>query len=153
MITRKLTAAAAIASTLALVVGCSSPGTRSSEAVGAPVYSGSDAVQYGHVRNITTVDASQQTSGAGAVIGGVIGAAIGNQVGHGTGRAVATGAGAIGGAIIGNKIEQNRSDVKQYYQVDVQLDNGSMQSFKYADLNSVRVGDRVRVQDGQLYRW
>jgi len=55
--------------------------------------------------------------------------------------------------VIGNRIENNRSAPQSYYQVDVRLDNGDFRTFDYADLNGLRVGDRVRVQDNQLQRW
>jgi len=56
--------------------------------------------------------------------------------------------------VAGNKIEEARSGAGQaYYQVDVRLDNGDFRSFDYYDLNGLRVGDRVRVDNGQLQRW
>jgi outer membrane lipoprotein SlyB len=83
----------------------------------------------------------------------VVGGVVGSQIGAGTGRAVATAAGAVGGALVGNKIEERSRAPEAYYQVDVRLDNGETRSFDYQDLNGLRVGDRVRVQDGQLQRW
>jgi hypothetical protein len=38
------------------------------------------------------------------------------------------------------------------YRVDVQLDNGSIQSYDFKQLNGLQVGDRVKIQDGQVYR-
>jgi len=151
MLTIKLTTIA-LASTLALAAGCSSSPTRQDTVSNAPGPSYStQAMQYGYVRNITTVDARRAT-GAGAVIGGVVGAVLGNQVGSGTGRAAATGIGAVGGAIIGNKIEENRA-AGTAYRVEVRLDNGDLQMFDYWDLSGLRVGDRVRVVNGQLERY
>ena len=150
MLTCKLTTIA-LASTLALAAGCSTTRYETvSTAPAGPSYS-SQVVQYGYVRNISTIDA-HRASGAGAVIGGVVGAVLGNQIGSGTGRAAATGIGAVGGAIIGNKIEENRASGTAYH-VEVRMDNGDLQMFDYWDLNGLRVGDRVRVVNGQLERY
>jgi outer membrane lipoprotein SlyB len=110
-------------------------------------------VQFGYVRNITQLDTTRRTSGAGAILGAVVGGVVGNQIGQGSGRAAATAIGAVGGAVAGNKIEQGRSQGQPYYQVDVRLDNGDMRTFDYYDINGLRVGDRVRVDNGQLQRW
>lgn len=117
----------------------------------APTY-----VQYGRVTNVEFMRTQQpgSTSGAGAVIGGVVGGVLGHQIGKGTGRDVATVAGAVGGALVGNTIEQNRTpgSVSEFYRVSVQLDNGTMRAFDYASAPNVRIGDRVRIENDQLYR-
>jgi len=158
--TRKILTFSLLASSLALTVGCSSVQSDPTPTYGAvgssPSYSNSgtyESVQYGYVRNIQQLDTSRRSSGAGALLGAVVGGVVGNQVGAGTGRAVATAAGAVGGAVIGNKIEQGRNAPSNYYQVDVRMDNGDFKTFDYADLNGLRVGYRVRIQDGQLQRW
>lgn len=156
--TRNIIILSALASSLALTVGCSSvPNEPSYGAVGSPPsYSTSgtyESVQYGYVRNIQQLDTSRRSSGAGALLGAVVGGVVGNQIGSGTGRAAATAAGAVGGAVLGNKIEERGRQPQVYYQVDVRMDNGDFKTFDYADLNGLRVGDRVRVQDNQLQRW
>jgi outer membrane lipoprotein SlyB len=168
--TRTLITLSAVASTIALAAGCSSmyettqarnpdgtaigttvPYATSSQ---SPEAVQSQAVQYGTVRNISQLDTARRTSGGGAILGAVIGGALGNQVGSGTGRVAATAAGAVGGAVVGNKIEEARAgSAESYYQVDVRLDNGDLRSFDYYDLNGLRVGDRVRIDNGQLQRW
>jgi len=154
--TRNILTLSLLASSLALTVGCSSvrnDPTPTYGAVGASPTNSYESVQYGYVRNIQQMDTARRSSGAGALLGAVVGGVVGNQVGSGTGRAVATAAGAVGGAVIGNKIEQGRNAPSVYYQVDVRMDNGDFKTFDYADLNGLRVGDRVRVQDNQLQRW
>jgi outer membrane lipoprotein SlyB len=157
--TRKLITLSVLASSLVLSAGCSSvrhDRTPSYGTVGNPAYDNApadQAVQYGHVRNIQQMETSKRPSGAGVVLGAVVGGVVGSQIGAGTGRAVATAAGAVGGAVVGNKIEERSRAPEAYYQVDVRLDNGETRSFDYQDLNGLRVGDRVRVQDGQLQRW
>ena len=152
MLTRNLTAAALV-SALALTAGCSSTTRTSYDTVGTAPNTGysTQVADYGYVRNISTIDA-RHTSGAGAIIGGVVGAVVGNQIGGGTGRAAATGIGAVGGAIVGNEIEKNRAS-GQAYRVEVRMDNGDLKMFDYWDLNGLRVGDRVRVVNGQLERY
>lgn len=163
--TRKLFTLTALATTIALGAGCSSVRNDTAESTptaavgsyGSASASGTtvqDAtVQYGHVREIRQLETSKRPSGAGALLGAVVGGVAGNQIGSGSGRSAATAIGAVGGAIAGNKIEEARSAPQTYYQVEVALDNGEVRSFDYADLNGLRVGDRVRVQDGQLQRW
>jgi outer membrane lipoprotein SlyB len=165
--TRTLTTLSA-AATLAIAAGCSSVADNTPPpaygAVGsapnsapyssAPVYS-NEAAQYGYVRNITHLDTTHRASGAGAILGAVIGGVVGNQFGAGTGRAAATGLGAVAGAVAGNQVEENRNagTGQSYYQIDVRMDNGDTRSFDYYDLNGLRVGDRVRIENGQLQRW
>lgn len=162
----KILAAAALAASLAACVThtgaprtssypATYPGTTSypypAAAAPAPAY-----VQYGRVSNVEFMRTQQpgSTSGAGAVLGGVVGGVLGHQIGKGTGRDVATVAGAVGGALVGNTIERNRApgSVSEFYRVSVQLDNGTMRAFDYATAPNVRIGDRVRIENDQLYR-
>ena len=152
--TRTLTLAA-LASSLALVVGCSSPRDPGAAPV-APVTqspSAYESTQYGQVTAINIVERPGHASGAGAVLGAVVGGALGNQVGAGTGKTAATVGGAVAGGLIGNKIEENRaSNTTTVYRVDVRFDDGRTQTFDFKELNGLRIGDRVRWQDNQLYR-
>ena len=108
--------------------------------------------QWGRVNDIELLSVEASTSGGGAVLGAVLGAVIGNQIGGGTGRALATGAGAIGGAVIGNTVEKRNQGSGQIYRVSVRLNNGQRQVFEFHRIDDLRVGDRVKVEDGQLYR-
>jgi outer membrane lipoprotein SlyB len=108
-------------------------------------------VQYGQVTRIERVGG--EASGSGAVIGGVVGAVVGRQFGgSAAGRNTGTLLGAVGGALIGHQIERGQSS-NGAIRVSVQFDNGSARYFDYAELGDLRVGDRVRLQDGQLYRY
>lgn len=116
----------------------------------------SNAVEYGRVTNLEVFQGQQQAqgSGIGAILGGVAGAVVGHQVGGGTGRDLATIAGAVGGAVAGNAIEKNRNpNVSQTYRVTVQLDNGSARAYDLPSSGELRIGDRVRIQNGQLFRY
>lgn len=111
-----------------------------------------DAEEYATVTDIDLVRADSKTSGGGAVLGAVIGGVIGHQLGGGKGNDLATGAGAIGGAVAGNSIEKNRGSDDEIYRVTVRFPDGTREKFDYADINGLRVGDKVRVAQGQLYR-
>lgn len=150
--TRTLTLLAA-ASTLALTVGCASNGPGAAPV--APVTPSPSVYQsaaYGQVRSINVVDRPGNASGAGAVLGAVIGGVAGHQIGGGTGNTAATVGGAVAGGVIGNEIEKRNRSTTTVYRVDVQFDDGHTQSYDFRELSGLQVGDRVRWQDGQLYR-
>lgn len=133
----------------ALVTGCA---TRHPAPV--PQYSQpGHGVQYGVVQNIETVRAQSQTSGGGAIVGGVVGGLLGHQVDHGARKDLATGVGIVAGALIGNEVEKNNRGARDVYRVTVQVERGGLRSFDYASLNELRIGDRVRIENNQLYRW
>lgn len=157
-ISQRLVSSVAVVSAAAALVACAAPGT----SVGAypntypagTSYPGNQAyAQFGRVTNVEYVRGGQSQGITGAVVGGAVGGLAGNQVGGGTGRAVATVAGVVGGALIGRTLEQNmnRSSV-DHYRVTVQLDNGSVRQFDYAQAPSVQIGDRVRADGDQLFR-
>lgn len=113
--------------------------------------------EFGRISNVEIVRMQQPSanSGLGAVIGGVAGAVVGNQIGSGGGRAGATVIGAVGGAVAGNAIERSRTanaNVGESYRISVQLDNGSMRSYDVPSYGDMRIGDRVRIDNGQLSR-
>ena len=89
--------------------------------------------------------------GLGAVIGGVAGGIIGHQFGSGIGNTAATIAGALGGAAIGNEVQ--RANAADRYRVVVRLDSGAAVAFDQVAQGELRVGDRVRVVDGRVYRY
>ena len=112
-------------------------------------------VEYGRVSNVEVFRTQEPArgSGVGAVLGGVAGAVVGHQIGGGTGRDVATVAGAVGGAMAGNAIEKNRNaTVRETYRVSVQLDNGTGRAYDVPSTGDLRIGDRVRIENGLLYR-
>lgn len=120
-----------------------------------------------------------EATGGGAVAGAIIGGVIGNQLGRdddrgrrgyggrGPGRggdrdgdrAAATVIGAIGGALIGNAIERQAQNEEAtrgrgtVFHVLVRMDDRSERWFDFERLDGLRVGDRVRVENGRLQRW
>lgn len=107
----------------------------------------------GVVDAIQVVRANSGNSGTGAVAGGLAGALLGNQIGSGHGRTAATVAGAVGGALVGNEVEARRSQASDSYQVSVRMDNGDYRIVNQDSARELRVGDRVHLVDGRLYRY
>ena len=156
MKSRRTIAALLIAST-AVLSGCASTsstpynsgGYNNSGYNNANVSSG-----YGTIDSIQAVRSGSSTSGGGAVVGGLVGALVGNQIGSGSGRTAATIAGAVGGAALGNNVEANRNTGGQdMYQINIRLDNGEYRSVTQDSVYDLRVGNRVRMVDGRVYRY
>jgi outer membrane lipoprotein SlyB len=132
--------------------GSTAPGSTNSSGV----YSG-----YGVVQAIELVPGSAASTGIGgsgigigAIAGAVVGGVLGNQVGGGTGKTVATVAGAAGGAYVGNEIEKSRQQkTTDAYKVTVRMDGGSYQTVTQGDNAGLRVGDRVRLDNGYVQRY
>ena len=109
--------------------------------------------EYGRVVNIQALQGQSNTSGAGAVLGAVVGGVLGNQVGKGGGRVAATALGAVGGAVVGNMVEgSNSSNQAQGYRVTIQLDQGGQRAYDVSTPGDLRVGDQVRLNNGQISR-
>jgi outer membrane lipoprotein SlyB len=121
----------------------------------SPAYGAQSAnyVQYGVVQDVETVNARNQTSGAGAVIGGVIGAVIGHQIDSGARKDFATGVGIVGGAIIGNEIEKNRAGARDLFRVSIRLESGATRVIDVPQIGDLRIGDRVRIDNDQIQRY
>lgn len=120
-----------------------------------PGYNNSASMGYGTIESIQVTQADARTSGAGAIVGGLVGALAGNQVGSGSGRTAATVAGGVAGAAIGNNVERNRAanGGQEMYQVNVRMDNGEYRTVVQDSAYDLRVGNRVRLVDGRVYRY
>lgn len=141
---------AALLTGLALLSGCASQPPAAQQGYYA---NPADAATFGTIDAIKVVTVQSGNSGAGAVAGGVIGALLGNQVGSGGGRTAATVAGAVGGAVVGNNVESGRNQAaRQQYQISVRMDNGDYRIVNQDSADNLRVGNRVRLADGRLYR-
>lgn len=117
-------------------------------------YRDNAATGYGTIESIQVTNAEGRTSGAGAIVGGLVGALAGNQVGSGGGRTAATVAGGLAGAAVGNSVERNRNaNGDQAYAVNVRLDNGEYRTVVQDNIYDLRVGNRVRIVDGRVYRY
>ncbi|MDL9998862.1 glycine zipper 2TM domain-containing protein [Variovorax sp. J22P240] len=115
-------------------------------------------VEYGRVANIEVIrsqTAGTPTTGGGAIAGGLLGGVLGNQIGSGNGRTAATALGVVGGALLGNSVEANRSGPRAYesFRVSIQTDNGGYRAFDVPTPGDLRIGDRVRIDNGQISRF
>jgi outer membrane lipoprotein SlyB len=106
--------------------------------------------QLGRVSDIQIITTEARTSGGGAILGAVLGGVVGHQLGGGKGRDLATGLGAVGGAIAGNSVERRNKNTNEIYRVTVSLNNGRSQQFDYQEIDDLRVGDKVKIEDGQI---
>ena len=124
-----------------------------------PMTSGPVAgTEFGRISNIEYVPVGsvyrRPPNPLGAIVGGIAGAVIGNQFGSGGGRAAATVLGGVAGAGIGNAIAYNNAGVvtQAGFRITMQADNGQMRTFEVPATGDLRVGDRVRVDNGVIYR-
>lgn len=153
------TLAAILVASTALLTGCASTtSTPYNNAYNTGYnnngYNNNVASGYGTIDSIQVVRGQGGTNGTGAVVGGLVGALVGNQVGSGSGRTVATVAGAVGGAAIGNNVEANRNaNGPDMYQLNIRMDNGEIRSVTQDSVYDLRVGNRVRLVDGRVYRY
>ncbi len=105
----------------------------------------------GTVESINLIEVKGGGGYLGAIGGGLVGAILGNQVGQGSGRTAAQIAGAVGGAYAGHALE-GKSRASSHYEVLVRLQNGSVQTIRFAAAPEFLVGDKVRINDGVLVR-
>lgn len=90
--------------------------------------------------------------GLGTVAGGVIGGILGNQVGGGTGKTVATVGGVAAGAYVGHQLEKGKTGTGNAYKFTIYMNDGSYQTLTQSTVGNFKVGDRVRIENGALYR-
>ncbi len=117
------------------------------QAVSVPRYCSNCAV----VEAINVVQVDGDGSYLGTIGGGVLGAVVGSQVGSGSGRTAAQIAGALGGAYIGRNIERNAKRT-QHFEVVVRFANAGTQTVTYEQDPGLRVGEKVKVNNGVLAR-
>jgi outer membrane lipoprotein SlyB len=115
-------------------------------------------MEYGRIMNIEYMPVGSTLSTGpnilGAVVGGLAGAALGNQIGSGSGRTAATVLGGVAGAAIGNNIARNSQGATTApgYRITMQTDQGVIRTYEVPATGDLRVGDRVRVDNGVIYR-
>lgn len=138
--------------------GTAYPGTYPGTVNSGNAYSG-----YGVVQSMDLVQQGNTGStgiggsgiGIGTIAGAVIGGVLGNQVGSGRGNTAATVAGAAGGAYVGHQLEsrQQQQRTADVYRFTVRMDGGSYQTLTQSTNTDIRVGDRVRIDNGFLARY
>lgn len=116
------------------------------------------SMEYGRVVNIEYLPAGSRVAAGpnilGAVVGGLAGAALGSTIGSGSGRTAATVLGGVAGAAVGNQIARNQQGVTTQagYRITMQTDAGVIRTYEVPATGDLRVGDRVRVDNGVIYR-
>ncbi|WP_038492345.1 glycine zipper 2TM domain-containing protein [Collimonas arenae] len=132
--------------------GYSNPPAQTYPAYQQPGYQQNNNRNYGVVDAIDVVNTPSQGIG-GAVVGGVLGGVVGHQVGHGNGNTLATIAGVVGGAVVGNQLEARNSPGSTSYNVRIRMNDNGYQTITVSNPGDLRVGDRVRVDNGQISRY
>ena len=113
------------------------------------VYSG-----YGTVQSIELVRRQDNSGiGTGAIAGAVVGGILGNQVGGGSGKTAATVIGAAGGAYAGHELEKRNQPQADTYKVTIRMSDGAYQTVTQTSTADIRVGDRVRIENGVARRY
>ncbi len=105
----------------------------------------------GVVEAVNVIEVKGEGNYLGMIAGGLAGALLGHQVGGGSGKQIATVAGAAGGAFAGNEVEK-RMKTKKHFEVITRLESGGTQAIPYETDPGLKVGDKVRVENGTLVR-
>lgn len=107
----------------------------------------------GVVDRIEVINKGDSNNVAGTIIGGIVGGLIGHQIGGGSGQTAATIIGAAGGAVAGHEVQRRSRGANETFRVTVRMDNGAYQTVVQDNITDLQSGDRVRVQDGRVYRY
>lgn len=123
-----------------------------------PIYSSGAYSGYGVVQSIDLVRQDNagiggSGIGAGTIAGAVVGGIIGNQVGAGQGKTAATVIGAAGGAYAGHELEKRNQQQSDAYKFTIRMNDGHYQTVTQSTNDDIRVGDRVRVDNGVARRY
>lgn len=142
------------------LAGCDTLNTASPSPVLQPQTATPSAayVGYGVVQSIELVKQANtgiggSGVGVGAIAGAVVGGILGNQVGGGSGKTAATVIGAAGGAYAGHEIEKRNQQQTDAYKLTLRMNDGSFQTLTQSTTADVRVGDRVKVENGVAKRY
>lgn len=140
------------------MAGCAStsPGYGSGYGSTAPAPSGARCYDCGTVVAIETGSGDGSTNIAGPVLGGIVGAVAGKELARRNTdsegrRNVAIAAGAAGGAVAGNAIQNRVEANRSGYTIHVRMDDGRTTAVHQANLDGIREGSYVRIQNGRAW--
>ena len=138
--------------------GCTNMNTPTDTSRSGTVYpqstnSSSAYPQYGVVQSIDLVRVDNTGIGVGAIAGAVVGGIVGSQVGGGRGNTAATVIGAAGGAYAGHELEKRNQQQSDAYKFSLRMNDGSYQTVTQTTHADIRVGDRVKVENGVARRY
>ena len=103
----------------------------------------------GVIENVEAIQQKGEGSGLGAVGGAILGGVLGHQVGEGSGKQLARIGGAVLGGLAGNEAERRYRTVS-HYQITVRLDDGTRRVIEQQSAPAWRVGDTVRIRNGEI---
>ena len=78
----------------------------------------------------------------------MVGGLLGHQVGGGRGNTVATIGGAVAGALAGNEVEKRSGTTQPAFRVRVRTNDNNYLTLTQTTPYNLRMGDRVKVQNG-----
>ena len=131
-------------------VVAAAPATVVTTAVPAPA---PVSIEFGRITNIEFFQAGAPSSGInvpGAIVGGIAGAVVGNAISGG--RDSATVLGGVAGAAVGSQVNKPAGAVSSVYRVTIQTDARGWRTYDVPATGDLRIGDRVRVENGVIYR-
>jgi outer membrane lipoprotein SlyB len=108
-------------------------------------------LEYGRITGIEYFPGGAATSGInvpGAIVGGVAGAVVGDALSGG--RSAATVLGGAAGAAIGSQV--GKTHTSPVFRVTIQSDTGGLRTYDVPTTGDLRIGDRVRIESGVIYR-
>jgi len=103
----------------------------------------------GVIEQIEAIQQKGEGSGIGAIGGAILGGVLGHQVGEGSGKQIARIGGAVLGGLAGNEAERRYRTIS-HYQITVKLEDGTRRVIEQQSAPAWRVGDPVRVRNGQI---
>jgi outer membrane lipoprotein SlyB len=104
------------------------------------------------VEAVNVIEVNGDGNYLGTIGGGLVGGLLGSQVGSGNGRTAAEVAGALGGAYVGRNIERSNARQTRHYEVVIRYPNGGTQTVPYPNDPGLKVGEKVRFNEGVLSR-
>jgi outer membrane lipoprotein SlyB len=117
------------------------------------------SLEFGRVTNIEFFPggtAASTVNVPGAIVGAVAGAVAGNLAGRAIGgsstRDAATVLGGAAGAAIGSQAGRTGTVTEPVYRITLQTEQGALRVYNVPGTGDLRIGDRVRVENGVIYR-
>lgn len=124
----------------------------------APTATAPASLEYGRVASIEVFQpgATGGVNVPGAILGAVAGAVVGNVAGRAVGgsstRDAAAVLGGVAGAAVGSQAGRAGAPGAPVYRVGIQTDQGVFRTYDVPAVGELRIGDRVRVENGVIYR-
>lgn len=116
-------------------------------------YAGYGVVQSIELVRQDTAGIAGSGIGASTIAGAVVGGIVGSQVGSGQGKTAATVIGAAGGAYAGHELEKRSQQQTDAYKFTIRMNDGSYQTVTQTTSGDIRVGDRVKIENGIAQRY